>query len=140
MHFNSPETEEAKVFNGNNSKNEELKWLTNDFAGALKQAKAENKRIFVDFTGYTCTNCRWMEANVFPEKEVEAELAKFVRVKLFTDGEGEVYERQQQMEQQLFGTVALPFYAIIDKDGKPLSSFGGLTRNTNEFVEFLRSS
>ncbi len=138
--FLPPVTEAAKVFNGNNFKNEELKWLTNDFAGALEQAKAENKQIFVDFTGYTCTNCRWMEANVFPEKEVEAELSKFVRVKLFTDGEGEVYERQQQMEQQLFGTVALPFYAIIDKDGKPLSSFGGLTRNTNEFVEFLRSS
>lgn len=81
-----------------------------------------------------------MEANVFPEKEVEAELAKFVRVKLFTDGEGAVYKQQQQMEQHLFGTVALPFYAIIDKDGKPLSTFGGLTRNTNEFLEFLRSS
>ena len=58
----------------------------------------------------------------------------------YTDGEGEIYERQQQIEQQMFGTVALPFYAIIDKDSKPLSSFAGLTRNTNEFVEFLRSA
>jgi thiol:disulfide interchange protein DsbD len=81
-----------------------------------------------------------MEANVFPKREVESELAKFVRVKLYTDGEGEIYERQQQMEQQFFGTVALPFYAIFDKDGKPLSSFGGLTRNTNELVDFLKAS
>lgn len=137
--FLPPETEAATTFNSNNSKSVELKWLTNDFEGALKQAKAENKLIFVDFTGYTCTNCRWMEANVFPKREVEAELAKFVRVKLFTDGEGEIYERQQQMEQQLFGTVALPFYAIFDKHGKPLSSFAGLTRNTNELVDFLKA-
>ncbi len=138
--FLPPETGSVATFNGNNSKSEELKWLTNDFEGALKQAKAENKQIFVDFTGYTCTNCRWMEANVFPEKEVEAELAKFVRVKLYTDGEGEIYERQQQMEQQLFGTVALPFYAIFDANGKPVASFPGLTRNSNEFVDFLSSS
>jgi thiol:disulfide interchange protein DsbD len=137
--FLPPETETAVVFKGNNSKSEKLKWLTNDFEGALKQAKAENKLIFVDFTGYTCTNCRWMEANIFPEKEVETELAKFVRVKLFTDGEGEIYERQQQMEQQIFGTVALPFYAIFDSTGKPVASFPGLTRNSGEFVDFLRS-
>jgi thiol:disulfide interchange protein DsbD len=137
--FLPPETESAAVFNTNNSKSGELKWLTNDFEGALKQAKSENKLIFVDFTGYTCTNCRWMEANVFPKKEVETELAKFVRVKLFTDGEGEIYERQQQMEQQLFGTVALPFYAIFDEHGKPVASFPGLTRNSTEFVDFLRS-
>jgi len=137
--FLPPETEAAAIFNSNNSKSEELKWLTNDFEGALKQAKAENKLIFVDFTGYTCTNCRWMEANIFPKKEVETELAKFVRVKLFTDGEGEIYERQQQMEQQLFGTVALPFYAIFDSTGKPVASFPGLTRNSGEFVDFLRS-
>lgn len=138
--FLPPETETAAILNVNNSKSGELKWLTNDFDSALKQAKAENKLIFVDFTGYTCTNCRWMEANIFSKKEVETELVKFVRVKLFTDGEGETYEKQQQLEQRFFGTVALPFYAIFDKDGKPLASFNGLTRNTNEFLEFLRSS
>ena len=117
---------------------EELKWMKDDYAGALAKAKAENKRVFIDFTGYTCTNCRWMEANVFPKKEVEDELKKFVLVQLFTDGEGEIYERQQQMEQDMFGTVALPFYAIIDGDGKPKATFPGLTRNTVEFVDFLK--
>ena len=60
------------------------------------QAKAEGKLVFVNFTGYTCTNCRWMEANVFIKPEVETELGKFVLAKLFTDGEGEIYERQQR--------------------------------------------
>jgi hypothetical protein len=39
---------------------------------------------------------------------------KFVLVSLYTDGEGEVYERQQQFQQDNFQTVALPFYAVFD--------------------------
>jgi hypothetical protein len=30
----------------------ELTWITNDYDAALKQARAENKLVFVDFTGY----------------------------------------------------------------------------------------
>ncbi len=119
---------------------DELKWMMNDYEGALAKAKAENKRVFVDFTGYTCTNCRWMEANVFPKKEVEDELKKFILVQLYTDGDGEVYERQQQMEQDLFGTVALPFYAVVDGGGKTIATFPGLTRNVVEFVDFLKKA
>ncbi len=119
---------------------DELKWLKDDFTGALAKAKAENKKLFLDFTGYTCTNCRWMEANVFPKKEVEDELKKMVLVQLYTDGEGEIYERQQQMEQDMFGTVALPFYAVLDGDGNVKATFPGLTRNVSEFVDFLRKA
>lgn len=119
---------------------DELKWIENDYPAALVQAKAENKNVFIDFTGYTCTNCRWMEANIFPKKEVQTELSKFVLVRLYTDGIGEVYERQQQMEQDMFGTVALPFYAIISPDGKTLASFSGLTRNTSQFIDFLKKA
>lgn len=119
---------------------EELKWMMNDYNGALVKAKAENKRVFIDFTGYTCTNCRWMEANVFTKAEVEEEMKKFVLVQLYTDGEGEVYERQQQMEQDMFGTVALPFYAVVDGDGKVVATFPGLTRNVAEFVDFLKKA
>src|SRR5690606_8889621 len=115
-----------------------LEWIKNDYEGALAKAKAENKRVFVDFTGYTCTNCRWMEANVFPKPEVEAEFKKFILVSLYTDGEGEIYARQQAMEQEMFGTVALPFYAVMDPDGRPVATFPGLTRNVPEFVDFLK--
>lgn len=119
---------------------DEPKWILNDLDAGLARAKAENKKVFVDFTGYTCTNCRWMEANIFPKKEVEDELNKFVLVRLYTDGEGEIYEKQQKLEQDRFGTVALPFYAILETDGTTVSSFPGLTRNTVEFVDFLRKS
>ena len=115
-------------------------WITNDYAAALRKAKQENKRVFIDFTGYTCTNCRWMEANIFPKKEVEDELNKFVLVRLYTDGEGEIYEKHLQMEQDMFGTVALPYYAVVDVNGKTTGSFPGLTRNTQEFVDFLKKA
>ncbi len=127
----------ARMFG--NSK-EELFWIKDDLDKALAQAKAENKRVFVDFTGYTCTNCRWMEANVFVKKDVEAEMAKFVLAKLFTDGEGEIYERQQQYQEKNFQTVALPFYAVLEPDGKTVSTFPGLTRNVQEFVDFLKKA
>ena len=81
-----------------------------------------------------------METNVFTKKEVEDELKKFVLVQLYTDGEGEVYERQQQMEQDMFGTVALPYYAVTDSNGKVIASFPGLTRNASEFIDFLRKA
>jgi thiol:disulfide interchange protein DsbD len=115
-------------------------WITNDYDAALAKAKAENKRVFIDFTGYTCTNCRWMEANVFPKKEVRDELNKFVLVRLYTDGEGDVYEKHLQLEQDMFGTVALPYYAVVDANGKTAASFPGLTRNTQEFVDFLKKA
>jgi thiol:disulfide interchange protein DsbD len=131
------ENSTARVFG---KTKDELVWIRNDYEKALEKAKAENKRVFVDFTGYTCTNCRWMEANVFVKKEVEEEMSKFVLAKLFTDGEGEIYERQQRFQEQTFQTVALPFYAIVEADGKIVSTFPGLTRNVNEFVDFLQKS
>ena len=127
----------SRMFGGSGDK---LQWIKNDYEGALAKAKSENKRVFVDFTGYTCTNCRWMEANVFVKSEVEAELKKFVLSSLYTDGEGEIYEKQQKLEQDMFGTVALPFYAVVDSDGKTIATFPGLTRNVSEFVDFLKKA
>ena len=116
----------------------ELTWLLNDYEGALAEAKRQDRPILVDFTGYTCTNCRWMEANMFPKPDVSRALAEYVRVRLYTDGRGESYRRFQQMEQALFGTVALPFYAVLTPAGQPVVSFGGLTRDSNEYLRFLR--
>ena len=115
----------------------EISWITNDYDAAVKLAKAENKKLFIDFTGYTCTNCRWMETNMFPKPAVNAELEKFVRVRLFTDGEGEPYEGFQRMQEQRFGTVALPLYAIIGPTDEVIATFEGLTRNESEFLAFL---
>ena len=119
--------------------NGELTWITNDYEQALKQAKVESKPIFIDFTGYTCTNCRWMEVNMFTKGPVKEELSKYVRARLYTDGEGQPFEGFQQMQQDKFGTVALPLYAIVNSDSKPIATFPGLTRDEAEFVSFLKT-
>ena len=137
--FLPPETETSHF---NKSNEEKLDWreFENNYEGALAKAKAENRNVFIDFTGYTCTNCRWMEANVFPKKEIETELNKFVLTRLYTDDGSENNTKQQAFEQNTFGTVALPFYAIMDGDGKTVATFAGLTRNTQEFVDFLQKA
>lgn len=118
----------------------ELAWMLDDYQGALAKAKSENKLVLIDFTGYTCTNCRWMEANMFPRTEVEKELEKFVRVRLFTDGQDESNSRQQKLQEDKFNTVALPLYAVVDGDGGIRGQFLGMTRKSDEFISFLTSA
>ena len=116
----------------------ELQWIINDLDAARAEAQRSGRPILIDFTGYTCTNCRWMEANMFPKPEVSRELARFVRVRLYTDGQGEMYRRYQDLERTMFGTVALPYYVVLRPDGTPVVAFGGLTRDAAEYVNFLR--
>ena len=113
-------------------------WMLNDYAAALTAARESGKLVFVDFTGYTCTNCRWMEANIFNRADVGSQLGQFVLARLYTDGEGEIYEQQQAFQEKTFGTVALPLYAVVDGEGKIRGTFIGLTRDPAEFIAFLR--
>jgi thiol:disulfide interchange protein DsbD len=113
-------------------------WIVNEYEAALAQAQREARPVLVDFTGYTCTNCRWMEANMFPRPEVAAEMERYIRLRLYTDGRGQPYQRFQALQRDVFGTVALPYYAVLEPDGRPVVAFGGLTRDSRAFVSFLR--
>lgn len=118
---------------------DDLPWIVNDLEAAVSIAAAEQRPLFVDFTGYTCGNCRWMESNVFTRANVREALAPYVLVRLYTDGEGEVYEKNQRLQEARFGTVALPLYAVLDASGATRSSFVGVARNVDSFVDFLRA-
>jgi thiol:disulfide interchange protein DsbD len=136
--FLPPETANDSQANGTSRDGTgELSWILNDYEGALTKAKQDEKRVFIDFTGYTCTNCRWMEANMFSRPEVQKGLERFVRVRLYTDGAGKIFEDQQRMQQKMFGTVALPYYAVVDANGNSRATFPGLTRNAADFNSFL---
>lgn len=116
------------------------RWLKNDWDAALARARAENRPVLAAFTGYACTNCHWMKANMFPRPEVAAELERFVLVELYTDGTDAASEANQRRQQELFQTVAIPYYAIFSPDGRVIATFAGLTRNPEEFVAFLRKA
>jgi thiol:disulfide interchange protein DsbD len=115
---------------------QELSWYDR-LEPALKQARQEQRPIFLDFTGFTCTNCRWMENNVFTHPTVEALLKEFVRVRLFTDRRTEPYLSHKRFQQEKFGTVELPFYAVLSPEGRVLAT-AGFTRDIDAFAAFLR--
>lgn len=115
----------------------EAPWILNDLPKALEEAKAQSKPVFIDFTGYTCTNCRWMEANMFTRPDIRESMNRFVRVRLFTDGEGKLYSDQQDYEGKRFGTVALPLYALLSSNGDTIATSAGLTRDPAVFNSFL---
>lgn len=114
-----------------------LRWIVNDLDAGLARARAEQRPIFLDFTGYSCGNCRWMESNIFTREPVRRALEPLVLVRLFTDGEGEVFERNQRIQEEQFGTVALPLYAILSPDGRTRATHVGVTRDVARFVQFL---
>ncbi|MBS1834146.1 MAG: thioredoxin family protein [Acidobacteria bacterium] len=114
------------------------KWLKNDYATALAKAKAENKNVLINFTGYACTNCHWMKQNMFPKAEVQEAIANLVLVELYTDGTDAASEENQKIQDSKFRTVAIPYYAIVTPDERVVASFAGLTKDTAEFVAFLK--
>ena len=118
----------------------EAVWLKNDLPGALAKAKAEGKRVLVNFTGYACTNCHWMKANMFTRPEIAGLLKNFVLVDLYTDGNDAASQENQKLEESKFGTIAIPFYVIYDAEGTAVANFPQLTRSTIEYAAFLNTS
>jgi thiol:disulfide interchange protein DsbD len=114
-------------------------WLKNQYEEALARAKQENKLVLVTFTGYACTNCHWMKANMFPRPEIASVVKDMILVELYTDGTDEASQRNQELEDKLFNTVAIPLYALFDGDGRVIASFGGSTRDVKKFLAFLRT-
>jgi thiol:disulfide interchange protein len=112
-------------------------WLKNQYRESIERAKQENKRVLVTFTGYACTNCHWMKANMFPRPEIAAAVKDMILVELYTDGDDPQSRENQDLQEKTFSTVAIPYYALMDGDGKVLASFPGLTRNPQEFLAFL---
>lgn len=116
-----------------------LPW-TNDLSEAMVRAKQENKRIFVDFTGYTCVNCRWMEKYIFANPDVlKVFQENFVLVQLYTDG-GDHSQRNQALQVQRFHTVALPFYVVLDKNDHVLARHAGIMASAQAFLAFLQQN
>ena len=117
----------------------DLPWIENDLPAAFAKAKAEGKMVLVNFTGYACTNCHWMKANMFTKPEVGGLMKNMVLVDLYTDGTDAASEINQKLEESKFETVAIPFYVLYDPSQNVLATFPGLTRKPEEYVSFLNT-
>jgi thiol:disulfide interchange protein DsbD len=101
-------------------------WGT-DLKDALEKGRQANKPVFVDFTGVTCTNCKYNEQSIFPQAAIREQLAKFERVQLYTDevpaaayvADPGVAARKEeaaanaQFQVDVFKDGALPLYAVL---------------------------
>jgi thiol:disulfide interchange protein len=115
-----------------------LPWIVDDIDSGMEKGRQSNLPVFVDFTGYTCTNCRYMEGSVFPRSNVQSRLRRMVLVTAYTDADNETSEKQRDYQIKRFDTAALPFYAIINPhDDTILATFASMTNDVNEYVDFL---
>ncbi len=104
---------------------------------ALALANRTGKPVFIDFTGYTCVNCRWMEKKVFAKRPVLDTLRdRFVLVQLYTDG-GPDGDKNQRLQVERFRTLAMPYYVILAPDNAVLATHAGILPSVPGFLDFL---
>jgi thiol:disulfide interchange protein len=125
---------------GSAASKESEKWMT-DLEAAKALARKEGKKLFIDFTGVACTNCRWMEKNMFPNKEVQDRFDDMVLVKLYTDRlrpeeARRADEKNRELQLKWTNSTTLPVYVILTPDEEPLK-VGAYTTDKDAFVKFL---
>lgn len=113
-------------------------WMKDQYQEALELGRRDNKLVLVTFTGYTCTNCHWMKANLFTKPELAAAMADFVRVELYTDGLEAVAEANQKLQER-YDSVSQPYYVLMKPDETVVAKFAGSTRDAQEFLAFLNT-
>lgn len=118
---------------------ETANYFKNDLDAATAAAHSQNKLLLINFTGYACTNCHWMKANMFTRPEIQTALKNLVIVDLYTDGTDAASQKNADFEDKKFNTASIPFYALVDADHNTIATFPQLTRNTKEFLAFLES-
>jgi cytochrome c biogenesis protein CcdA len=149
--FLLPEPSAAEVVGG------ALPWSA-DLRRTLDDARAKNGRVFVDFTGVTCTNCKLNEKNVFIKPEVQELFGRYSLVQMYTDTIPEVFydadpgltrrnhnaDANQEFELKALGTEQLPLYVILKPEPNGKTTVVGVYREGKindepAFVEFLKN-
>lgn len=98
---------------------EEHTVVKDDHQAAVALARREGKYLLVNFTGFTCNNCRLVEGVTFRDPQVAQALEnRFVESRLHMDGEDVVqptlFAQHRRLQSELIGTRAMPYYAILD--------------------------
>jgi len=133
--------------------------MHNDYQGALALAKAQQKPILIDFTGWACVNCRRMEEKVWPNEVVDSLMRnEFIVVSLYVDEKKKLPSAEQTVEKlsngteksivsvgdkwstfqiENFGATSQPQYAIISPEQIALTKTKFYTPDPREFIRWL---
>ncbi len=127
-----------------------------DLEQGLAYAKQVNKPVLLDFTGWSCVNCRKMEENVWIEPEILSMLNdKYVLVSLYVDDKTTLPEKEQRVSECTgkkirnignkwseyqtcaFSINTQPYYVLMRSNGELLNEPVGYTPNASEYKAFL---
>jgi thiol:disulfide interchange protein DsbD len=131
-----------------------------DYEEGLAKARAENKPLLIDFTGYACVNCRRMEENVWSKPEV-LQLMKenFIVVSLYVDDKKKLpvaerftYTTRDGIKREIetvgdkwatfqtenFRNNAQPLYAILDTNEVLMNHPADYTPDVEEYRNWLQ--
>ena len=129
-----------------------------DLNEGIAYAKAHNKPILLDFTGWNCANCRKMEENVWNKPGVMDLIRdKYVLISLFTDDKTELRppytaytskfdgklkdtegEMWTDLEATFFNKNSQPFYVLTTPDLKLLNAPTAYTPEVEKYHDFLK--
>ena len=127
-----------------------------DYEEGMAYAKKVHKPVLLDFTGWSCTNCRKMEAAVWSDPEVLKRLKEdYVLISLYVDdrtplSEAEKYvstissksihtlgQKWSDLQAARFNTNAQPFYVVLDSNGKPAAGPRAFNLDIKAYTDFL---
>jgi len=127
-----------------------------DFDEGMRYAKAQGKPVMVDFTGWSCVNCRKMEDNVWSDPKVLKRLSTdYVLISLYVDDKEMLPESQQSistttgkkikttgnkwsdLQASVYNTNSQPYYILLDNKGKVLAKPRGYTPDIKQYLSYL---
>lgn len=130
--------------------------VISDLDEGLALARKEGKRVFIDFTGYGCVNCRKMEATVFQDSCVKEKLEKdYITVRLYVDDKTTldapvqvelngkqrtlrtVGDKWSHLQASRYGAQTQPFYIITDVEGRMLAPARSYDEDADAFLKWL---
>jgi protein disulfide-isomerase len=120
----------------------EVNWLT-DYDAALKQAKAEDKVVLMDFTGSDwCGWCIKLKGEVFDQPEFEAfAKANLVLVEVDFPRRKAVSASQRAANERLaarYGVEGYPSVFVVNAQGRALARLGYEEGGAANFINSLR--
>jgi protein disulfide-isomerase len=123
-------------------------WLTS-YGEAVKKAKAENKRVLMDFTGVGwCPNCEVLQKRVFDTPEFQKYAAdNLVLLELDFSRELEPKVAGNEKLYEKYGIEFFPTLIVLNKDEKQVGIMGYVPSKGNfpiplkpaDFIESLKN-
>lgn len=117
-------------------------WST-DLDQALKDAKAQNKAVLVEFTGSDwCPPCMLMRKNVFSKEEfIAAASQEFILVELdFPNGNPALTKENQPLAEK-YNVEGFPTVILLNPAGKEYArTLGAEYRDVDSFLKWLADS